>query len=104
MAFGLQIFDAAGNPRLDTSDKITRLIYSKIIPKDESSSITITGFDSTKGIAITTCMDPNTTKPRKMAHQVKSVGSTITWIPAMKDDTGARPTGSNSLLLVFMYG
>lgn len=100
MAFGLRIWNAAGQVRLTTNDKLTRLIYTTIIPADSTGSVVIPGFDSTKGIAITTSMSSD---PIKLAHQVRSDGNQVFWRASMREDTGARLTGTDSLLLVFMY-
>jgi hypothetical protein len=101
MSYGLRIRNAAGQVRLDTSYKLTRLIYSAILPAAETSSIVITGFDSSKGIAITYAFSND---PNVFAHQVKSDGNQVFWRASMLTDSSTRPTGTDSLLLVFMYG
>lgn len=101
MAFGLQVFNAVGGTVLDTNQKITRLIHSRILPRDESGSVTLPDFDASKGVAVTSGL---TDSPVAMAHQVSSQGNTITWRATLVDNIGVRSAGTDSLLLVFMYG
>ena len=100
MAWGLRVRNGAGQIRIDTTDKLTRLIHSQTIPADSTGSVVIPGFDSTKGIAITTSMSSD---PLRLAHQVRSDGNQVFWRASMREDGGTRLTGTDSLLLVFMY-
>lgn len=100
MAWGLRVWNGSGQVRLDTNDRITRLIHSEILAADSTGSIVIPGFDSTKGIAITTSLSSD---PIKLAHQVRSDGNQVFWRASMREDSGTRITGTDSLLLVFMY-
>lgn len=100
MTWALRIRNEFGQIRLDTTDKLTRLVYSAIIPADSTGSVVIPGFDSARGIAITTSLSSD---PIKLAHQVRSDGNQVFWRASMREDSGSRVTGTDSMLLVFMY-
>lgn len=101
MSHGLRVRNASGQVRIDTTDKLTRLIHSEILPADATGSLVIPGFDSARGVAITMSMSSD---PVKLAHQVRSAGNQVFWRASMRVNSGARPSGTDSLLLVFMYG
>jgi hypothetical protein len=51
MAYGLKIFDASSNVRLDTTDRLNRYVafYTGTITGTNSVALTISGYDITDG-------------------------------------------------------
>lgn len=100
MPAGLQVFDENGNERISITDRLTRLIFSTIVQESSSPTYTIDEFDSDRGVALTF---PLSDSQIALAHQVHQSGSTVYLRAGMVDQNGNRPTGTDSLLLVFMY-
>lgn len=100
MAHGLEVYTAAGATRLAVTDRITRLLLRRSLGASESSSQSVPGFDSARGVAfavpkITGGMNP--LDPR-MGHIVSTSGATVTWTASAI--ASARVA---SELFVFMY-
>lgn len=98
MASGIKVFNAAGAVRLDTTERITRLIYTRELPKDESSSVAVPGFDPTKGVAFAIAKPPSGTL-MYAGHTISVSGNVVYWSPVTP--TAVRVA---STLMVVMYG
>lgn len=99
MAHGLAIYDASGAPRLEVTDRITRLLLRRYVPADESSSVVVPGFDAAKGVAFVAARLPGTLLPSstRIGHEVSVSGETVSWSPGFGS---GRADGD---LLVFAY-
>jgi hypothetical protein len=50
MSYGVQMFDAGGNTRLDTDETFTRLIHIEKLPSTFNSTFDVPEFDDTRGL------------------------------------------------------
>ncbi len=101
MSHGLAIFKAGGAPGLEVTDRITRLLHSQSLPRDETSSVTVTGFDAAKGVAFVVPRLPSGLPyfDIRMGHSISISGETISWAPSYPNP--ASRVASD--LFVFMY-
>lgn len=101
MTFGLEVYKATGQVLLSSNDKVTRLVYSAIIPANSTGSISIPGYNASVGVALSSGL---TNRLGAIPHQVTSSGNTVYWQASSPDQLGQYSAGTDSLLLVFMYG
>jgi len=102
MQFGFKVYDAADNTRLDVSDRITRVIYTRFLPYNESGSVTPPGFDGTKGDAFAVMISTANYAfggNHRAPHQISISGNTVYWT---RDPYYPDPN-ANSLLIVVHY-
>ena len=92
--YGLKIFDAAGNVKLDTTDKITRLRYSVEVSGGVSDSIVLSDISGKS-----TCEFGIALEADKTPHLVSRSGTTINWTAA---GSTLYPS-SNTFVVVFLY-
>lgn len=98
MAYGLEIYNAAGAPRLRITDRISRLIYSTRVAFNVSGSVTLADFDASKGCVVTQPYNAVGDLPC-MGHHIRISGSTIYWDAA----NNTSYTKGDDLILVFLY-
>jgi len=53
MTYGLRIRDAAGNIRLDTGDRVGRIVHREVLAAGSSGTVTLTGWDDTNTVVFT---------------------------------------------------
>jgi hypothetical protein len=53
MTYGLRIRDAAGNLRLDTGDRVGRIVHRQVLAAGSSGTVTLTGWDDTNTVVFT---------------------------------------------------
>lgn len=101
MSHGLAIFKAGGAPGLEVTDRITRLLLSRSLPRDETSSVSVAGFDAAKGVAFAVPRLPSGLLyyDIRFGHSISISGTTISWAPS-HPNTAARVASD---LFVFMY-
>ena len=92
--YGLKTFDASGNVKLDTIDRITRLRYQNTVSAGASSSSTLADIDGKS-----TCEFGIALEADKTAHFVSRSGTTISWTAA---GSNLKPS-SDTLVVVFLY-
>lgn len=95
--YGLKIFDASGNTKLDTTDKITRLRYSNEVAANASSSADLSDTSGLDSVEISVGLE---TAWRKCSHGISRSGTTLTW--TAKSDSPDY-TSANSLIFSFLY-
>lgn len=93
--YGLKIFDASGNVKLDLSDKITRLRYSVEASAGVNGSTVLSDISGKS-----TCEFGIALELDKTPHLVERSGTTISW--TAKGNTDFRPS-SKTLVVVFLY-
>jgi hypothetical protein len=96
MAAGLQTWNASGTKTLEVTDKLTRIIHTRTIDPNESSSVWLADFDASKGVAIAVPYSLGNSSGY-LPHQVKFYGNTVEW------RAGPDQTRCWSYLVVFMY-
>lgn len=100
MAYGLQLYDASGVLGLAVTDRLTRLIYTRFLPANESSSVVVPAFDAATCAAFAAPRMPALTESSSRAgHVVTTSGTTISWSPG----SAAPGFRADSDLLVFAY-
>jgi hypothetical protein len=50
VTYGLRIRDAAGNLRLDTADRVGRIVHREVLTRGASGTISLSGWDDTNTI------------------------------------------------------
>lgn len=53
MTYGLRIRDAAGNIRLDTGDRVGRIVHRQVLAAGTSGTVSVPGYDNTNAIIFT---------------------------------------------------
>lgn len=53
MTYGLRIRDAVGNLRLDTADRVGRIVHREVLTRGASGTILVPGYDDTNSILFT---------------------------------------------------
>ena len=106
MSYGLQVFNADGSVNVDFSSRITRIIYSTVLPAASSGFLYPPGFDASRGVAVVIGL---TNDKRKAAHQIRQYGGTVEYRASMINETvypewPADMLRTDSVLMVFMYG
>ena len=94
MAHGFEVYKSNGDVKLSVTDLLTRILYVRHLPKDESSSVVVAGFDATKGFAFAVNLD----SPYYYKHAVTTSGTTISWTA-----NSFASYRANSYLIVGMY-
>ncbi len=98
MTHGVELFDPSGVRTLSVTTRLTRLLYTRFLPAAESSSASVSGFDSATCVAMAVPRLPALTASSSRAgHNISVSGTTISWAPA---DATYR---ADSDLLVFAY-
>lgn len=77
MSYGLQLKDGSGNVTLSVTTRLTRRLYTATLAAASSGSVTVPGFDATKGVAIAEVMSPPDFQGQP--HYVTASGSTVSW-------------------------
>ena len=105
MAYGLRIYRQSGALALDYTDRLTRVLFTKELGKNETGSQQIADYDPTKGTAFAiirnnSIMDLTTGKftAPVAAHSITHSGNTVYWTP--HSQTWLR---TKSWLYVVMY-
>lgn len=75
--YGLKIWDEDGIVKIDTTAKLTRLVYEVFVPKDESGSIILPDIS---GEQVGIVSNPITIYVNDMSHFVYRNGTTINWV------------------------
>lgn len=96
MAAGLQCWDANGTKTLEITDRITRVIYTRVLDPNESGYVDLGDFDASRGVAFA-LPHVGDNNSALMAHQVKYYGNRVEW------RAGWSPTRCWSTLTVIMY-
>jgi hypothetical protein len=98
MAYGFEIFDGSGVKTLSVTSRLTRLIYTRVLPAAESSSVSVSGFDASTCVVMAVPRLPALTAANsRVGHNISISGTTITWSP------GSASFRADSDLLVFAY-
>lgn len=97
MSYGLKIFNSSGTATLDVSNRLTRLLYERDLPYNESSSTTVTGLDS-DCVYFAINIEAGATAPEKFPHLISVSGTTVTWTAFPNSSFAA-----NTKLIIFKY-
>ncbi len=99
MAFGLKVWDADGNLTLDTTDNITRLVYTRYLNAKTTGSVEIPAVDGKSAVFIANCVNA----PAFQATPLKVAlsGTTLSWEPFV--DYSGHAYGTDTLVFVFIY-
>lgn len=104
MTFGLRIRDAAGNIRLDTGDRVGRIVHRSVLPANTNGTVSVPGYNATNSIVFATRLGSpgvNFLSEQTGAHVASySSPGTITYT-RFPTDAGQYAT---SLLLVIAFG
>ncbi len=96
MSYGFKVYDASGNVRLNVTDRMTRVIYTQLLARSASGSVSPIGFDGTKGDAFAVKRE---TGAHRAPHRVTVSGNTVFYQPI----NAAADSQSASLLVVVHY-
>ena len=106
MAYGIQVKDASGNVKVEYTDRLTRLLFTKLLGADTDYSIDASdwGFNKNNGLALTSPLDLVTSSGGndyhiKLPHVISYTG--VDTINATKPSNAGQR--ADSLLHVFMY-
>jgi hypothetical protein len=53
MTYGLRIRDAAGNIRLDTGDRVGRIVHRQVLEAGSTGTVSLPGWDATNTVIFT---------------------------------------------------
>ena len=106
MPYGIQVKDASGDVKVEYTDRLTRLLFTKLLDADTDYSIDASdwGFNKNHGLALTSPLDLVATDDGnnyhiKLPHVISYTGNTT--IVATKPSEAEQR--ADSLLHVFMY-
>ena len=95
--YGLRIWDAAGNIRLDLTDKITRLRYITVAATNTSGSVDLSDIAGLLSVEFAILINPVSLNIG--IHSVSRSGTVISWSP----NSGTNYSSGDSLIFVFLY-
>ena len=102
-SYGLKIWDSLGNLKLNTNERLARLVYSTVVGKTESGNVTLPDIEDYETVEFGICLMATASSVTGSApHVVTRDGTTISWAvdpDPNRDYIAASPT----LILVFMY-
>jgi len=100
MAYGIQIKDSSGNIKVEYTDRLTRLLFTKALDGATSYSIDASdwGFNKNHGVAMAVSLDTNSIGIAQPHFITYSDDTTIVATPV--DESYHQ---SDSVLHVFMY-
>jgi hypothetical protein len=78
--FGLQCFDSTGNITLDFTDRITRVLFSRVVAADTTGSYVIELPDGNVNRTFSYAI-PLNSPGDKAAHDVSISGNVVSWTP-----------------------
>jgi len=91
--YGLQTYDANGNPLITVDEKMTRVRYTTVAASGVSGSVTLDDLTDITTAEISIPL--NVLYINQVAHEVSRSGNVITWTAA--------GSGVDSLIIVFIY-
>ena len=103
--YGLKLWDAQGNVKLDLTDKITRLRYSTIVNPLTDGDITLSDIGGHDTVQFAIALDEGGIGDGNIPHKVTRTGTLIEWEYQTVDNGFTDPddTSAKSLILVFLY-
>lgn len=105
MSYGLEVFNASGQSRLQITDRITRLVYSNIVGATNSGSASVPGITTSNAVVTCIPIDVAAGQLYVMPHLVWITNNTVNWDAVPNADPGpcSNIHRSDSLIMVFMY-
>lgn len=98
MSYGLETYTSAGVLSMSVTTRLTRLIYRRFLPANETSSVAVPNFSTTNCVALVVPRLPALNKTSSRAgHNISISGATVSWAPSTPSYR------ADSELLVFAY-
>ena len=106
MSYGLKVWDANGNLTLDTTHKITRLVYTKYLNAGTTGSVEIPEIYDIQVVLMVHCVNPSWSQEqewdyRMTALDVNLVGATLSWAPHI--GFNGLEYGQDTIVYIFAY-
>ena len=104
MTYGLRVRDNDGNLRLDTGDKVGRLVHRAVLTAGSAGTISVPGYDDSNSVIVTARLGGvgiGAIDETIGAHLAEwDPGGTVSYYPSTSSATDFAP----SLLLVIAFG
>lgn len=101
MAFGLRVRKEDGTPRLDVTNRITRLAFSRIVDATASGAQVVPGLSTLNAFVTAQCL--GSVDDTSCPHDVRIAGDIVFWTAQPAPSSGGDEWRVPSLILAFHF-